>query len=298
MRAGQRYGYRAHGPLGARGGPPVQRDKLLLDPYARQIDGEIVWDDALHGGNPQDSAPFVPRGVVTGHAPAPARHPRIPMERSVIYEAHVKSMTALHPDVSRPGTFEGLASDAVLDHLGGLGVTAIELLPVQAFLDDRFLVEKGLRNHWGYQTIGFFAPAPRYLAGDDPPAFRRMVDRFHARGIEVLLDVVYNHTGEGDATGPHLSFRGLDNASYYRLERGRPVNVTGTGNTLDLSHPAVMRMVMDSLRHWVETMGIDGFRFDLAPTLGRVGPGTGRRSTRAPPSSRRSRRTRRSRASS
>ena len=281
--AGQRYGLRAHGPWAPAAGHLFNPHKLLLDPYARRIEGEIAWSDALHGANNEDSAPFMPRGVVTDHAPAPASHPRTPWERTVIYEAHVKSLTALHPDVARPGTFEALASDPVLDHLQALGVTAIELLPVHGFVDDRFLVEKGLRNHWGYQTIGFFAPQGRYLAGDDALAVRRAVDRFHARGIEVLLDVVYNHSGEGDATGPHLSFRGLDNASYYRLDaRGAAINVTGTGNTFDLSHPAVLRMVLDSLRYWVEVMGVDGFRFDLAPVLGRVGAHEGRFDAAAP----------------
>ena len=285
VREGQLYGYRVHGPYAPMEGHRFNPHKLLIDPHAKQLSGRLVWDDALYGYvrghhdadlsfDTRDSAPFVPRGVVTAIAARPAAHPRTPWERTIVYEAHVKAMTALMP-VDRPGTFEAMASDRVLDHVRDLGVSAVELLPSQAFLDDRFLVEKGLVNHWGYQTLGFFAPEPRYLAGDDPSAFRRMVDRFHARGIEVLMDVVYNHTCEGDETGPTLSFRGLDNRSYYRLpeDRRRSVNDTGTGNTLDLSHPAVMRMVLDSLRYWVETMGVDGFRFDLAPVLGRDATG-------------------------
>jgi glycogen debranching enzyme GlgX len=198
---------------------------------------------------------------------------------SILYEAHVKGFTAGFPGADAPGTFLALGSDPVLDYLTDLGITAIELLPVHAFLDDRFLVEKGLTNYWGYQTIGFFAPEPRYLHAGQIAEFQYMVARLHAAGIEVILDVVYNHTGEGNETGPTLSFRGLDNLSYYRLApdmRGY-INDTGTGNTVNVDHPMVLRMILDSLRYWVEVMHVDGFRFDLCSTLGRTrGASTGR----------------------
>ena len=282
--AGQAYGLRAHGPYEPREGHRFNPNKLLLDPHARRITGHPVWDDALMGyqvGHPdgdlsfdtRDSAPFVPRCVVCDPLPAPANRPETPWERTVIYEAHVKGLTMLHPAIEAPGTFAALASDPVLDHLHKLGITAIELLPAQAFLNDRFLVERGLVNHWGYQTIGFLAPEPRYMSGNDVLEFRRAVDRFHERGIEVLMDVVYNHSGESDETGPTLSFRGLDNASYYRLAEDRRfyVNDTGTGNTLAADGEPVRRLVLDSLRYWHDVMGVDGFRFDLMTTLGRVG---------------------------
>lgn len=284
--AGQHYGLRAEGPFRPAEGHRFNSAKLLLDPYARRITGHPVWDDALYGHTPEDaeehpepdlrdSAPFMPRCVVEDHAAVPARRPRRPIAETVIYEAHVRGLTMLHPEIESPGSFAALASDPILEHLNRLGVTAIELLPVQAFLNDRFLVEQGLLNYWGYQPIAHFAPEPRYLTSGAPAEFRAMVDRFHAAGIEVILDVVYNHTGEGGVTGPTLSFRGLDNASYYRLDadRARYVNDTGTGNTLNLDHPMVIRMVMDSLRHWVEVMGVDGFRFDLAAVLGRTAHG-------------------------
>ena len=283
---GQVYGYRAHGPYAPEGGHRFNPNKLLLDPYARRLSGRLKWSDAVMGYkvgspradlsfDPRDSAFAMPKAVVTTPPadwpddPAPAR----PMAETLICEAHVKGLTAAHPGVEPGlrGTYLGLSSDAVLDHLVRLGVTAIELLPVQAFVDDRFLVTRGLTNYWGYQTIGFFAPEPRYMSRDAILEFRTMVRRFHAAGIEVLLDVVYNHTGEGDGLGPTLAFRGLDNRSYYRLRDGGRyyVNDTGTGNTLNLAHPMVLRLVMDSLRHWVETFHVDGFRFDLASALGR-----------------------------
>jgi glycogen operon protein len=227
----------------------------------------------------RDSAFAMPKSVVID----PAFHwaedaaPQTALIDTVIYEAHVKGLTALHPGLPAPlrGTVLGLCADPVLEHLLRLGVTAIELLPVQAFVDDRFLVSRGLRNYWGYQTIGFFAPEPRYLGRGGIREMQSMVHRFHSAGIEVILDVVYNHSGEGDALGPTLSFRGLDNRSYYRLaDGGRTyVNDTGTGNTFNLTHPMVLRLVMDSLRYWVETFHIDGFRFDLASVLGREAQG-------------------------
>ena len=284
LRPGQLYGYRADGPYAPAEGHRFNHNKLLLDPYAKRLTGHPVWHDALMGytvGAPEvdlsmdlrDSARYMPRCVVedASFAWGNDHPPRTPISQSIIYEAHVKGLTQLHPDVSHPGTFLGLASDPMLEHLQKLGITAIELLPPQAFLNDRFLVEKGLVNFWGYQTLGFFAPDPRYLSGGDISEFQHMVARLHAAGIEVILDVVYNHTCEGNQMGPTLSFRGLDNRSYYRLtdDPRYYINDTGTGNTLNLNHPMVLRMVMDSLRYWVEVMHVDGFRFDLAATLGR-----------------------------
>ncbi|NAZ36059.1 glycogen debranching protein GlgX [Rubellimicrobium sp. CFH 75288] len=282
---GTLYGLRAHGPYRPDEGHRFNHHKLLLDPYARLLTGAPEWDDALFGYDTRarhadltfdtrDSVRFMPRCVVVD----PSfdwdgdRAPRTPLTDTVIYEAHVRGLTMERRDVPLRGTFEGLASEPVLDHLLRLGVTAIELLPVQAFLDDRFLVERGLRNYWGYMTLGFFAPEPRYLGAAGIDGFKRMVRRFHEAGIEVILDVVYNHTCEGNQMGPTLSFRGLDNASYYRLaETPRYyLNDTGTGNTLNTDHPMVLRMVMDSLRYWAEVMHVDGFRFDLAPALART----------------------------
>lgn len=283
---GARYGFRAHGPYEPEAGHRFNPNKLLIDPYARGLDGRLKWSDALMGyriGSPRadlsydtrDSAFAVPKSVVVDPAFSWGEDhpPRRAWTETVIYEAHVKGMTAANAAVQPGlrGTYLGLCADPVIEHLLKLGVTAIELLPVHAFLDDRFLVSRGLRNYWGYQSIGFFAPEPRYMSKDALWEFRAMVRKFHAAGIEVLLDVVYNHTGEGDEMGPTLSFRGLDNRSYYRLRDGGRyyVNDTGTGNTLDLTQPMVLRMVMDSLRYWVEVCHVDGFRFDLGTVLGR-----------------------------
>ncbi len=284
---GTRYGLRAHGPYDPESGHRFNPNKLLIDPYARRIEGKLRWSKALmgyHVGSPlgdlsfstRDSAFAIPKCVVEGddgfdwQGDTPPNHAG---PDTLIYEAHVKGLTAMHPqiDPSKRGTFLGLASDPVIAHLKSLGVTAIELMPVQGFLDDRFLIDRGLRNYWGYQTIAFFAPEPRYLDRGQIGEFKQMVRRFHAEGIEVILDVVYNHTAEGDGFGPTLSFRGLDNAAYYRLapEKRHYINDCGTGNALDLSHPAVLRMVMDSLRYWVEEFHVDGFRFDLATALTR-----------------------------
>ncbi|MBN9046074.1 MAG: glycogen debranching protein GlgX [Rhizobiales bacterium] len=288
LRAGQLYGLRADGPYAPAQGHRFNYNKLLIDPYAKRLTWHPIWHDALMGytvGAPdadlsfdkRDSADFMPRCVVEDPAFSwGADHAlRVPAARTIIYEAHVKGLTQLHPDVEYPGKFLGLASDAMLEHLQKLGITAIELLPPHTFLNDRFLVEKGLVNFWGYQSIGFFAPDPRYLAKGRIAEFQHMVARLHAAGIEVILDVVYNHTGEGNESGPTLSFRGLDNRSYYRLQDDARyyINDTGTGNTLNLDHPMVLRMVMDSLRYWVEVMHVDGFRFDLGATLGRTGRG-------------------------
>jgi glycogen operon protein len=287
---GARYGYRVHGPYAPEEGHRFNPHKLLIDPYAKALDGRLRWSDALMGYrigssrgdlsfDTRDSAFAVPKSVVVDPAfswgdDAP---PRRPWERTVILEAHLKGLTQAHPGVppGLRGSYLGLASDAVVEHLLRLGVTAVELLPVHAFVDDRFLVARGLRNYWGYQTIAFFAPEPRYASRDALWEFRAMVRKLHAAGIEVILDVVYNHTGEGDELGPTLGFRGLDNRSYYRLRDGGRyyVNDTGTGNTLDLTHPMVLRMVMDSLRWWVEAAHVDGLRFDLATVLGREAQG-------------------------
>ncbi|MEM6635148.1 MAG: glycogen debranching protein GlgX [Pseudomonadota bacterium] len=288
LQPGQRYGLRVDGPYRPADGHRFNPNKLLIDPYARHLSGHPIWNDALmgytvgHGRGDlsfdrRDSAPFMPKCIV----PDPVfgrftdRKPARTRGETVIYEAHVKGLTARHPEVRQKGMFLGLAEDPILDHLTKLGITAIELLPVQAFLNDRFLVDEGLTNYWGYQTIGFFAPDPRYLGAGDIAEFRQMVARFHEAGIEVILDVVYNHTGEGNHSGPTLAFRGLDNCSYYRLEGDRRyyVNDTGTGNTLRVEHPMVLRMVLDSLRYWVEVMGVDGFRFDLCAALGRTRQG-------------------------
>lgn len=287
---GSLYGFRAYGPYQPEAGHRFNPNKLLIDPYAGQLSGRLKWSDALMGykvGSPRgdlsfdtrDSAFAVPKSVVvdTSFNWGTDQAPDVPMDETVIYEAHVKGLTELHPGVERGlrGSYLGMASDAVIAHLQKLGVTAIELLPVHAFMDDRFLVTRGLKNYWGYQTLSFFAPEPRYMTKGAIWELQQMVRRYHTAGIEVLLDVVYNHTGEGDEYGPTLSWRGLDNASYYRLTGGgrHYVNDAGTGNSVNLTHPMVLRMVMDSLRHWVDVFHVDGFRFDLASTLGREAHG-------------------------
>ncbi|WP_417267149.1 glycogen debranching protein GlgX [Celeribacter baekdonensis] len=288
MRPGQLYGLRADGAYAPDQGHRFNYNKLLMDPYAKRVTKHPDWHDALMGYevgheaadlsfDTRDSAKYMPRSVVEDvlFAWGKDQPPHRRTSQSVIYEAHVKGLTELHPDVLHKGKFLGLASDAILDHLVNLGITAIELLPAQAFLNDRFLVEKGLVNYWGYQTLSFFAPDPRYLAYHQIAEFQHMVARLHSAGIEVIMDVVYNHTGEGNEQGPTLSFRGLDNKSYYRLtdDQRYYINDTGTGNTLNIDHPMVLRMVLDSLRYWVEVMHVDGFRFDLCTTLGRTPTG-------------------------
>ena len=288
LRPGQLYGYRAHGPYEPMEGHRFNPNKLLVDPYAKRITGHPEWNDALHGYtvgaadedlsfDERDSAPFMPRCVVEDPAFSwgDDERPATRLRDTVIYEAHVKGLTQRHPEITQPGTFVGLASDPILEHLHRLGISAVELLPSHAFLTDNFLQEKGLVNYWGYQTIGFFAPHWDYLTPNGIADFQHMVARFHAAGIEVLMDVVYNHTGEGSELGPTLSFRGLDNASYYRLtpDKRHCINDTGTGNTINMDHPMVVRMIMDSLRYWVETFRVDGFRFDLGATLGRLSTG-------------------------
>ncbi len=281
---GQAYGYRVHGPHDPENGHRFNPNKLLLDPYAMAMRGQLAWDDALFGYpvgesdlkiDERDSAPFMPKAVVADpdFDWEAEQMPRHPWEKTVIYEAHAKGLTMRHPGVVQAdrGTFKALASDPILEHLQKLGVTAIELLPIHAMAQDRYLVDQDLRNYWGYNTLGFFAPNRTYLAGEDVREVRTAVKRFHDAGIEVILDVVYNHTAEGNELGPTLSFRGIDNASYYLLaeDQRHCFDTTGCGNTLNVAHPMVLRMVMDSLRYWVEVCHVDGFRFDLASTLGR-----------------------------
>jgi isoamylase len=267
LQTGARYGYRVHGPNDPASGARCNPAKLLLDPYARAISGAVQWNDALNGDDASDSAPYMPRSVVCRDAFdwSGERRPDTPLVDSVIYELHVKGHTMRHPQVPHElrGTYRGLAQPAVTDHLLGLGVTAVELLPVHQFVHDRFLADRGLRNYWGYQSIGYFAPH-----NED---FKAMVYGLHEAGLQVILDVVYNHTAEGGAGGPTLCFRGLDNAAYYRLasDRSQYVDDTGTGNTVDSHNPQALRLIMDSLRYWVQEMHVDGFRFDLAATLGR-----------------------------
>jgi isoamylase len=288
---GQRYGYRVHGPFEPDRGHRFNPAKLLLDPYARRVEGPILLrvehfsgrDGGPAGGLPdtRDSAAVTPKSIVATALPPveDAERPTTPMGDSVIYELHVKSFTRLHPGVPEPlrGTYAGLAHPAVLAHLRELGVTAVELLPVQQQLSPRFLLERGLIDYWGYNTIAFLAPDPRFAATNDPRAeLREAIRALHGAGIEVLLDVVYNHTGEGDERGPTVAFRGIDNAAYYRLapsNLGRYRNDSGTGNTLAATHPAVVRLILDSLRCFADEYGADGFRFDLATTLGRTGAG-------------------------
>jgi glycogen operon protein len=290
IRPGQLYGYRVWGPYEPAAGHRFNPHKLLIDPYAKALSGDLVWSDTHFGfrlGGPRqdltpdrrDNARFMPkcRVVDTAFPWGDDRRPMVPWPRTVLYEAHVRGMTMTHPGVPAAyrGTFLGLGQPGVIDHLRTLGVTSIELLPVNAMVDERHLVEKGLRNYWGYNPIGFFAADPRFYVTSPQGDFKSMVQRLHEAGIEVILDVVFNHTAEGNHLGPTLSFRGIDNASYYMLKPDNPrwyENYSGCGNTLNLSHPRVLQMVMDSLRYWVEEMRVDGFRFDLASALAR-GPG-------------------------
>ncbi|QQO78935.1 glycogen debranching protein GlgX [Actinomyces sp. HMT897] len=285
---GQHYGYRVTGPYDPNHGHRCDPSKLLLDPYAKAISGQVEPSPALYSydvlnpgtRNTEDSAPYMPRSVVIspffdwGHD----RPPRHPYHETVIYEAHVRGLTMLHPQVPAElrGTYAGLVHPAVIQHLTDLGVTAIELMPVHQFVNDAYLQDKDLSNYWGYNTIGYFAPQNRYAAygqdGQQVQEFKSMVKAFHEAGIEVILDVVYNHTAEGNHMGPTLSFRGIDNASYYRLVDGDQAHyfdTTGTGNSLLMRSPAVLQLIMDSLRYWATEMHVDGFRFDLASTLAR-----------------------------
>jgi isoamylase len=290
---GQLYGYRVHGPYAPKEGHRFNPHKLLIDPYAKGLFGSITWNDAHFGHrvgsddsdsrpDERDSAPYMPKCLVV--ATSERRHPTFPWKRerrphtnwaeTIIYEAHVKGFTARHPRVPGHfrGTFAGLAHASAIEHLVRLGVTAVEIMPVLAFADDRYLVEKGLKNYWGYSALAYFALEQRYLSGGgDVAEFRRMVHRLHEAGIEVIMDVVYNHTAEGNHIGPTLSFRGIDNASYYMLadDRRYYFDTTGCGNTINQHHPRVLQMIMDSLRYWAVECHVDGFRFDLATSLGR-----------------------------
>ncbi|MDB6453198.1 glycogen debranching protein GlgX [Falsirhodobacter sp. 20TX0035] len=264
--AGTEYLFRAHGPWQPDQGHWFNPDRLLLDPYAQEWTGPLRWNARLQPDAPAAEADL-PRCVVTSPRPPLSRGPQTPWDRTVVYEAHVRGLSMQHgkiPEAFR-GTFLGIASKPVIKHLCRLGVTAVELLPVQAFIDDRFTLERGLSNYWGYQPIGYFLPDPRYGTLAE---FRHMVRSLHKAGIEVILDIVFNHTGEADEAGPAVMYRGLDNASYYRMDGGAYRNEAGTGNTLDLTQPVVQRLVMDALRFWAD-QGVDGFRFDLAVTLGR-----------------------------
>jgi isoamylase len=290
LRPGQLYGYRVHGPYEPENGLRFNPRKLLVDPYAKAISGDIAWDDAVYGytiGHPdadlslddRDSAPFMPRCVVIDPAFdwGDDRAPNTPLHDSIIYELHVKGFTRLHPAVPKPlrGTYAGLAYPPVVRYLQSLGITAVELLPTHHFVHDRHLVEKGLRNYWGYNTLGYLAPHAGYSSdgdtGNQVREFKAMVKALHAAGIEVILDVVYNHTAEGNHLGPHLSMKGIDNPVYYRLmpEARYYLDYTGTGNSLNVLHPRTLQLIMDSLRYWVTECHVDGFRFDLAATLAR-----------------------------
>jgi glycogen operon protein len=285
---GQHYGYRVHGPYDPYSGRRYNANKLLLDPYAKAITGDLVWDDSLFGYtlgkddlamDDRDSAAYMLRSVVIDLAYdwEGVEKPKTHYNETVIYEAHVKGLTYLHPAIPEKirGTYAAIGHPAIINYLKELGITAIELMPIHQFIDDRHLTERGLRNYWGYNTIGFFAPHSRYASsgqnGEQVKEFKDMVKALHKAGIEVILDVVYNHTAEGNHLGPTLSFKGIDNEDYYRLtdDKRYYMDYTGTGNTLKATSPNVLRLMMDSLRYWVQEMQVDGFRFDLASTLAR-----------------------------
>jgi isoamylase len=291
IRPGQRYGYRVHGPYEPERGHRFNPAKLLIDPYARAIDGHVRWNELIFGYTPghpdadlskddRDSSPAVPKSLVIDET-APmvdARKFRYPWNGRPIYELHVKGFTIRHPEVPEDlrGTYSGLASPPVIEYLRGLGVTSVELMPIHQFVSDGQLQAKGLTNYWGYNSIGFFAPDVRYASkgrlGEQVDEFRQMVDALHKAGIEVILDVVYNHTAEGNHLGPTICFRGIDNAAYYRLEPDNPRyyrDYTGTGNTINVRTPRTLQLIMDSLRYWITQMDVDGFRFDLASSLAR-----------------------------
>jgi isoamylase len=293
------YAYRVHGPYEPEKGHRFNPNKLLLDPYAKAHLGQLKWGPELFGYTPgaegddltfdeRDSAPLMPKCMVVDPAFTWARPrsyrvirqswPTIPWNRTIIYELHVKGFTKRNPNVPENlrGTFAGLARKEIIDYVRALGVTSVELLPIHLFVDDNVLLDRGLTNYWGYNTIGFFAADPRYFASGAIAEFKQMVAHFHDAGLEVILDVVYNHTAEGNELGPTLSFRGIDNASYYRLLPDNPrhcINDTGTGNTMNLSNPRVLQMVTDSLRYWITEMHVDGFRFDEGTILGRESAG-------------------------
>jgi isoamylase len=273
--SGQRYGYRVYGPYDQARGLRCNPRKLLLDPYARRLHGEFHWTDAVFDSNTKDSAADVPFGVVTDIGrPCSEGKPRIPWGETIFYECNVRAYTMRHPGVDemQRGKFSGLRKKKIVEYIKALGITSVELMPVHAFADEYHLVEKNLRNLWGYNSISFFAPMPRYANGDADLELREMVRTFHDAGLEVVLDVAYNHTAEGGADGPSISFRGIDNLTYYRtlpFEPGEYINDTGCGNTLNVEHPRVRQLVVESLAYFSEIIGVDGFRFDLATILGR-----------------------------
>jgi len=283
--AGTIYGYRVHGPFEPHLGHRFNPNKLLLDPYARQLHGDFIPSDAHLSYDQQsnqqdltfdirDNQAFMPKCVVVESLPVCTTHPKVRRRNTTIYELHVKGFTQCHPNVplELKGTFAGLAQDSICQYIKELGITSIELMPVQAFIDEDFVLKRGLSNYWGYNSLAFFVPEPSYCHSGEIAEFKELVDKYHSYGIEVILDVVYNHTAEGNHLGPSLSFKGIDNASYYLLDpqdKRFYVNHSGCGNTLNLQHPRVLQLVADSLRYWVEIMGVDGFRFDLAPILGR-----------------------------
>ena len=288
VRPGQRYGFRVHGVWSPEEGLFYNPAKLLLDPYAKAIEGSVAWDSSVFAYQPghpdrldeRDSAGSVPRSIVVDSTFdwGDSTSPRLPLFESIIYETHVKGLTALHPGVPPElrGTYAGMACQPVIDHLVELGITAVELQPIHHFVSEHSLVERGLTNYWGYSTVGYFAPHGPYSAagdrGQQVDEFKSLVRALHDAGIEVILDVVYNHTGESGPLGPALCLRGIDNPSYYRLDPANPgnyVDYTGTGNTLNVRHRQVLKLIMDSLRYWVEEMRVDGFRFDLASALAR-----------------------------
>ncbi len=288
LKPGALYGYRVHGPYDPSAGHRFNPNKLLIDPYARELAGDIAWSKVHFGYDlasqdkdlsfdQSDSASSMPKCRIVepnSYDWKSDRSPAIPWSRTIFYEAHVKGFTQLHPAVPEKlrGTFEGLAEKAIVDYVRSLGITSVELLPIHYFPDDKHLIDKGLRNYWGYNSLGFFAPASRYYGPRGMDGLRDMVRALHDGGIEVILDVVYNHTAEGNELGPTLSFKGIDNFSYYRTlpdDHRYYINDTGTGNTVNTSHPRVLQMIMDSLRYWVDEMHVDGFRFDLGTILGR-----------------------------
>ncbi len=289
---GQRYAYRAHGRYAPDEGLRFNAHKLLIDPYARALDGGFTWSPAVfdfvrYGDdlllNETDSAPFVPKSVVTaGPMPRMRRKPKVPWSKTILYETNVRGYTMRHPQVPAAdrGTFCGMSHAAILAYIKSLGVSSIELMPVQEFIDEEQLVRRGLRNYWGYNSINFFTPAGRYAKGEPAEEFRDMVNAIHDAGLEVILDFACNHTGESDTYGPTIGFRGIDNLCYYRTVADQPgiyVNDTGCGNTLNVDHPRVRELLIQSLRYWATDMGVDGFRFDLASVLGRTQSGfTGR----------------------
>ena len=287
---GQHYGYRVHGRYQPDQGLRCNPAKLLIDPYARRLAGKFQWNTAVYdylpGSEPgswqinhMDSAPFVPKSVVSGDAPFQGTaRPEIPWSEAIIYEANVRGFTMRHPDVDEQtrGRFRGMTNGRILEYLKALGITTLELQPVYAYIDEAFLSERGLRNFWAYNSINFFTPDARFAGADPVFEFQEMVNAIHGAGIEVFLDVAYNHTGEGDQYGPNLSFRGIDNLAYYRTEPDHPgqyINDTGTGNTINADQPWVRQLVIDSLSYWHREMGVDGFRFDLATILGRGSQG-------------------------